>query len=216
MDNNSLEINTTDISSICSKYNEIIETIGLEYTNVMNDFKPFLNCGVLSSYIPDLKDNIDKVVLSTKEMINYVDNFAKEQEKIDATSNNITSGGDTSYNYNGTSTSEETTINEDSIKVLFTNNEFLDVFFKIITEYPDLIVDASKHELLKELLIKANVNQEVLNILENNDSKVIQVTLGKIITGEISTPETMEFIENVKAIINAIEQQEISTTPETQ
>ena len=217
MDNNSLEINTTDISSICSKYNEIIDTIGLDYNNVMNDFKPFLNCGVLSSYIPDLKDNIDKVVLSTKEMINYIDNFAKEQEKIDTTSNATTSIGDTSYSSNGASTGEEKTINEDGIKVLFTNDEFLNVLFTIITEYPDLISDASKHELLKELLIKSNVNQEVLTILENNDSKVIQVTLGKVLTGEINTPETLEFIENVKKIIaTVVEQQEVSTSPETQ
>ncbi len=242
MNNNYLEINTTGISSICSKYNELLNNLELDYSNVINDFKPLLNCGVLSSYIPDLKDNIDKVVLSAKEMVNYLKNFAEEQEKIDDNSsndnnndhnnnnndhnNNNNNNNDSSNNGGGQDSNsniddnsqesiedESNNINnqsinniltEEEINILFDSDEFMKSLLSIVTKYPDIIFDLKKKDLLKELLVQNNITDDnIVDVISNYDSKVIQTTLKNIINGEIEVPNNIELITKIRNIVFA-------------
>ncbi len=199
---NTLEINTSGINSICSKYEEMINTLELDCSNLVNDFKPLLNCGILSSFIPGLKMNVDAVVSSSKEMNAFLLKFAEEQENIDNT--DIDNGNNNGNNSGGGSTKEKksSVLSEDNINKLFSDDHFMDSFLSIVKEYPNILLEEDKSDLLKELLLKdINLSDDVKEIIYNSDSEIIQVTLSKIINGEIIVANFDEYLEKIKEVI---------------
>ena len=193
-----LEINTSALDSVCAQYNDRLNNIELSFSNLASDFQAFLNCGVLTSYIPDLKNNIDKVVSSIDGVISSVKVFAEEQERIDK-----------SYRYDPDSgtkkDNKENTLeilDDASISALFNSDEFLEALYSIVQENPDILSDESLCDLLKELLLKCDIKDEkILNIINENDSKALQTALYKIISGEISIIESNDMLDKIKMIV---------------
>ena len=194
---NSLEINPTAIYAICSRYNEMINTLGADTGNVADDFRPLVSCGVLTSYIPDLKDTIDKVILAAKEMVSYIEYFAQEQENID--NNNYDDKNNGGGSNNGGQ--DNKVLSDQDIVSLFSSNDFLNSLVGIVKQYPNILSDSSMYDKLKELLLKSNANEDIIKLLNGADSEIIQSTLLKIINGEIVIQGAEEIIEKIKNIM---------------
>ena len=199
--NNTLILNTTAIDSLCSQYNSKLSSLETSYADIASDFQAFLNCGVLSTYIPDLKNNIEDVVQAIEYIISNVRAFAEEQERIE--NNGYDRGGNTSYDKENT-TEEIELLSENDYNTLFSNDEFLAALLSIVKEHPDILTNESMCDLLKELLLKSGITDEnILNILNENDSKALQTTIYKLLTGELSLLEANDKWDEIKSVILA-------------
>lgn len=78
-----IEYNVNNISSICDEWSSKILEADLSSVNVESIFEPLVSVGVATSYIPSLKNALEKIESIILSVSNYVKQAAEEQTDID-------------------------------------------------------------------------------------------------------------------------------------
>ena len=208
-------LNTTGVSNVCSTYKGKISSIDLGSIDVTAAFEPFTSLGILTSYVPSLKDALSSIQDNCNSLCSILENLVSTQSAIDTSGQQAagtgyfndyggSSGGGTNYGgSSGGSTSSggtqtTTTDNgqqtvgvespdvEQSVQKLTTDDGFMKSLLSIATTSPSAITSEERASYLKELLkIKNQNNDSVTEVIDSLDPTVLQQYLQKILNGEL-------------------------------
>ncbi len=201
-------LNTTNMTSICSNYKSKVSSIDLASVDVTSIFEPFTSVGVLTSYVPSLKEALQSIQDNCTSLISILENLVSTQTVID---NNASDQGSTNYfsdysgdrsyssgrssssggeqsssaNNNQQSVGLAPTI-DPSLQSLATEPGFMQSLMSIATTSPSTITSEERASYLKELLrIKNQNNGNATSIIEATDPTVLQAYLQSILNGEL-------------------------------
>ena len=104
MADSTLVLNTTNMSTVCSNYKSKVSSIDLASVDVTSMFEPFTSVGVLTSYVPSLKEALQSITDNCTSLISILENLVATQSTIDQ---GTESGAGTNYfsDYGGSSSS---------------------------------------------------------------------------------------------------------------
>jgi hypothetical protein len=215
MADSTLIMNTTNLNSVCSNFKSKVSSIDLGGIDVTSMFEPFTSVGVLTSYVPSLKDALKTITDNCNSLIGILQNLVDTQQNIDdngaqnGNSGYFTDyGGNNSYGnsggnsggysggYSGGSSSNVNNGNstigiknpsvEDPITTLQTDPGFMQSLISIASTSPTALTSADRASYLKDLLkIKNQNNQNTVSIIDSVDPTVLQTYLKSIINGEL-------------------------------
>ena len=102
MADSTLVLNTTNMSTVCSNYKSKVSSIDLASVDVTSMFEPFTSVGVLTSYVPSLKEALQSITDNCTSLISILENLVATQSTIDQ---GTESGAGTNYfsDYGGSS-----------------------------------------------------------------------------------------------------------------
>lgn len=115
-----LETNTDAISQVCSTWSSTVASIDINSQNIESVFQPLTSVGVATSYVPSLKNALEKVESMILSASNYVKQAAEEQAEIDENSNkkdkqyNTDTGNGRRRNSNSSSSSNNNSSNNNN------------------------------------------------------------------------------------------------------
>ena len=204
-------LNTTNMTSICSNYKSKVSSIDLASVDVTAIFEPFTSVGVLTSYVPSLKDALKSIQDNCTSLISILENLVSTQENIDngaadgagsgyfndygsgngngsgSGSGSHSSGGGQSSGVNNNQQSVGIAPTVDpSLQTLATEPGFMQSLMSIATTSPSTITSEERASYLKELLkIKNQNNGNVTSIIDATDPTVLQAYLQSILNGEL-------------------------------
>ena len=177
-----MSIDTSSVSSICSSYKSKISSIDLGGIDVAGAFEPLTSVGVLTSYVPSLKEALSSITENCSSICSLLENLVSTQTAID---NNAASAADTGSfgnygNYSGStggsyggstggSTSsggqQSTTVDsgqqtisidapsdDTQLQQLTTDDGFMQSLLSIAKTTPTAITSEERASFLKELL----------------------------------------------------------------
>ena len=170
-------LNTTNMTSICSNYKSKVSSIDLASVDVTAIFEPFTSVGVLTSYVPSLKDALKSIQDNCTSLISILENLVSTQENIDngaadgagsgyfndygsgngngsgSGSGSHSSGGGQSSGVNNNQQSVGIAPTVDpSLQTLATEPGFMQSLMSIATTSPSTITSEERASYLKELL----------------------------------------------------------------
>jgi len=203
-------LNTTNMTSICSNYKSKVSSIDLASVDVTSIFEPFTSVGVLTSYVPSLKEALQSIQDNCTSLISILENLVSTQENIDngaadgaesgyftdygSNSGSNSSGGRSNSSGGGQSSSANnnqqsvglTPTVDPSLQSLATEPGFMQSLMSIATTSPSTITSEERASYLKELLrIKNQNNGNATSIIEATDPTVLQAYLQSILNGEL-------------------------------
>ena len=214
-------INTTGVTSVCSTYKSAISSADLASIDVTSAFEPFTSVGVLTSYVPSLKEALASINDNCNSLCSILENLANTQQGIDDSGKQKT---DTGYfndyggnNYRGSNRSgssnssggqqdtsvdnknQEVGVNapdvEQSLQQLATDEGFMQALLSIASTSPSAITSEERASYLKELLkIKNQNNQSVVDVIDSLDPSVLQQYLQKILNGELPITDVSQSV----------------------
>ena len=190
MADSTLVLNTTNMSTVCSNYKSKVSSIDLASVDVTSMFEPFTSVGVLTSYVPSLKEALQSITDNCTSLISILENLVATQSTIDqgtesgagtnyfsdysgssggSSGSSGSSGGGYSSSGGGQSTSTDNgqstiSINNPTVQepttTLSTDSGFMQSLISIATTSPTALTSEDRASYLKELLKIKNQNNE--------------------------------------------------------
>ena len=220
-------LNTTGVNSVCSTYKSKISSVDLGSIDVSSAFEPFTSLGILTSYVPSLKEALSSIQSNCNSLCSILENLVSTQSAIDTSGQSAadtgyfndyggSSGGGGGYSGSSSGGGQSTSANngnqtvgvsspdvEQSVQQLATDDGFMQSLLSIATTSPTAITSEERASYLKELLkIKNQNNDSVTEVIDSLEPEVLQQYLQKILNGElpitdISQSVTFDILEQI-------------------
>ena len=212
-----LELNTSQLSDLSSRWNNEIMSLGLSSLNIKGTFSALIGQKIGSNYITSLENAIKKVEDNAINIARIIGDTANEQSELDernakqSEQNNYNYYANNGYNGNNNNTGDYTgkengdlKLNEDkntdAISLTDESKISLVTEFKSIYDgdmYDALFNEEFAETLKKQLLESPNINEDTKKILMEIDPKVIQVYLRNILSSGESISGVSKLVATV-------------------
>ena len=193
--NNTLILNTSGMNNVCSDFKSKISSVDLTGIDVTSIFEPFTSVGVLTGYVPSLKNALASINDNSVSLINIMKNLVETQSVIDKGTQagaetdyfrgQSTGGGRSGRGSSGTHSTgvddgkstidiNDSTAEDPSVQLEVGLNE-MELYFESILNGDVKITDVAESitfDILQRIISEKNIELRELITGENNDEVI--------------------------------------------